>query len=185
VSVRHRTIGSPSDRGFSLTELAIYVALLGIVSAIVAASVFGLFRSEKTVSSLTNAASQSQVLISVLNQDVRSARELAVRDSGATVLLSVASTATSISWNCVTWKVVGSGTERTITRDGKPVLDHVRQHGTAAFFATASGTDVPQGKEGTLLYDFLAADTDSGLVKVNGNVSLEAQGTLGSPAQCI
>lgn len=185
MSLRRRMTGSPHDRGFSLTELAIYVALLGVISAIIAASIFGLFRSEKTVSSLTNAASQSQILISVLNQDVRSARELAVRDGGATVLLSVASRSTPITWSCVTWKVTGSGNNRAITRGGKTLLDHVRQHGTSVFFATASGADAPQGKEGTLVYDFLAADADSGLVTVDGNVSMEAQGTLGSTAQCI
>lgn len=173
------------DPGFSLVELAIYVALLGIISAIVAATVLGLFRSEKTVSSLTNAANQSQIFVSVLNQDVRSARELAVRDAGSTVIASVASKTSPITWSCVTWAVAGSGTERSITRNGKSMLDHVRQNGVEPFFASASGADTPKGKEGTLIYDFRAADADSGIVNVDGNVSMEAQGALGDPVHCI
>lgn len=173
------------DAGFSLPELAVYIVLLGIISTIVAASVLGLFRSEKTVSSLTNAANESQVFVSLLNQDVRSARELAVRNSGATVILSVANKTTPISWSCVTWAVTGSGTDRAITRNGETQLAHVRQHGVQPFFAVAAGADAPQGKEGTLLYDFRAADADSDLIAVTGTVSMEAQGTLGSPAHCI
>lgn len=173
------------DAGFSLVELAIYIVLLGILSAIVAATVLGLLRSEKTVSSLTNASNQSQVFVSVLNQDLRSAREFAVRNAGNTVIASVASKTSPIAWSCVTWTITGSGDNRTIARNGKPLLDHVRQNGSAPFFSSASGAEVPQGKEGTLLYNFRAADADSGVVAVDGNVSLEAQGTSGSPAHCI
>lgn len=174
-----------SDAGFSLVELAVYIVLLGVISAIVAATVLGLFRSEKTVSSLTNAASQSQVFVSILNQDIRSARELAVRDGGTRVIASVASATNPITWSCVTWVVTGSGSERAITRNGKAQLDHVRQNGVEPFFASASGADAPQGKEGTLLYNFRAADSESGIVNVDGNVSMEAQGTLGAAVHCI
>ena len=173
------------DRGFSIPELAVYIVLLGIISAIVAASVFGLFRSQKTVSSLTTAASESQILISVLNQDLRSARELSVRNGGTTVIASVASKSSPITWRCVTWNVAGTGSNLSITRNGKTMLQSAKQHGAAPFFATATGADVPQGKEGTLIYDFLAADKVSSMVAVDGTVSMEAQGKLGDPAQCI
>lgn len=173
------------DGGFSLAELAVYIIVLGILAAVVAASVLGLFRSEKAVSSLTDSANESQIFISYLNRDLRSAREVAVRDGGQEVVASVASFSTPITWNCVTWKVTGSGDERTITRNGKTVLEHAQPGGGGTFFATASGVDVPQGKEGTVLYDFRVATSSSGVVPVVGTVSSEAQGTLGAPAQCI
>lgn len=184
-AVRVASGGLSGDDGFSLTELAVYVAVLGVISAIVAASVLGLFRSEKTVTSLTNSANESQVLVSMLNQDLRSAREFAVRGGGTTLVASVAGRGTPITWECVTWQVTGAGADRAIVRDGKTVLEHVRADGASPFFATASGADVPQGKEGTLLYDFRAATDESGIILVDGNVSNEAQGTLGAPAHCI
>lgn len=175
------------DSGFSMTELAVYIAVLGIITLVVAASILSLFRSEKTVSSLTNSASQLQVLVSTLNKDLRSAREFAVRDSGQTVVLSVASSTSPITWSCVTWAVAGaeSDPDRQIKRNGALILDHVRSNDPDPFFATASGADVPQGKEGTLLYDFRAGTDDSGTVNVEGSVSNEAQGVLGATAHCI
>lgn len=178
------------DSGFSLTELAVYIVVLGVISAVVAASILGLFRSEKTVSSLTNSANQSQLLVSMLNQDLRSAREFAVRNSGRTVVLSVASRTSPITWSCVTWEVSGGAdaepdSDRRITRNTVAILDHARQNGTNPFFSTASGADTPQGKEGTLLYDFRAATSDSGIINVEGSVSNEAQGVLGATAHCV
>lgn len=108
-----------------------------------------------------------------------------MRNGGTTVIASVASKSSPITWRCVTWSVVGSGSNVSIARNGKTMLQSARPHGVGPFFATATGTDVPQGKEGTLIYDFLAADKVSSMVTVDGTVSMEAQGKLGDPAQCI
>lgn len=171
------------DAGFSLTELAVYILVVGIISAIVAASVLSLFRSEETVSSLTNSANESQIFVNVLNQDLRSAREFAVRDEGTTVVASVATKTTPVTWSCVTWAATGTGNDRTITRNGKTLLENARPAGSAPFFATDA--DVTQGSGGSLAYDFRVATSDSGIIEVRGTVSNEAQGDADATASCI
>ena len=172
------------ESGFSLVELAIYIVLLGIVSAIVAATVLSIFRSEKSVSGLTTSANESQLFVTVLNQDIRSARELAVRDGGARLVASVASRQSPITWTCVTWQVSGSGGEYSVTRNGNVFVENVRADGTEPFFSTASGSDVGQGEEDTVDYKFIATDDSSGRVEVRGAVSNVAQGTHGAPKHC-
>ena len=184
-SAARRRVDLSKDEGFSLTELAVYILVFGVLAAIVAMSVLSLFRTESTVSSLTNSASESQIFVSVLNQDLRSAREVAVRDEGSRVVLSVAGDSTPITWECVTWQVTGTAGDQSIARNGAVLLEHVRANGENPFFVTASGADLPQGKEGTLHYNLRAATSESGIVNVEGVVSNEAQGQLGAPAHCI
>ena len=103
------------DRGFSLVELAVYVAVLGIVSTIVATVVLSLFRTEQTVSRVTNTSNDTQILSTVFTKDVHNARSAAVGGGGTSVTLQVASTTTPLCWRDVTWAFQGGAIVRTPT----------------------------------------------------------------------
>lgn len=180
-ALRRRVAG---DRGFSLVELAVYILVFGILMTVITAVIITLFRSEKTVSGLTNTANDSQTLVTQLNRDVRNARAFAVRDGGHRVVASVASSAAgAISWQCVNWVATGSGTNYRITRNGVALLDRTQPNGTELFFSTAGPSEISRGQSGTLTFTFRAATSDEGLIDVFGSIGNVAQGTT-APLEC-
>lgn len=94
------------EAGFSLTELAVYIVLLGIVASIVATVVVTSFRSEQTVSSATNIANAAQTAFAQLDRDARNSRSV-TPDSGVTdtLTLCVASTDAVVTWQPITWAI--------------------------------------------------------------------------------
>lgn len=102
------------DRGFSLVELAVYVLVLGIIATVVATVMVSLFRSEQTVSEVTTASNDSQIISTMLTNDIRNAREFTVAPTE--VLASVAGSDATVSWQCVRWAVE----DNTLTRQTAP-----------------------------------------------------------------
>lgn len=94
-----------SDSGFTLVELAVYIVLLGIVSAIVAAVVMTSFRAEQTVSSTTTLANSAQTVIAQLDRDVRNSSSVSPHSgSSEEIRLCVAGSQTDVTWHEVVWK---------------------------------------------------------------------------------
>jgi len=183
----HRMEGS-ADRGVSLVELAIYVVLLGIVAAIVAAVMLSLFRSQVTVSGITNTTSDSQNVFSVLQGDVRSARQFQSSGDGRTLTLSTASRDATATWQCVRWTITGTGTTQKVNRAVKAtawptptaMLNGVRQRGTDLFFTGSAD----MGVRGLLRYSMQVATANNGVIDVVGSVNNTAQGT-GTDTNCF
>lgn len=181
------------DDGFSLSELAVYIVVLGIISAIVAAVIVTLFRSEETVSAVTTSTSDAQNAVSVLQSDIRNARTFTSAPNGRSLTASVAGRASgAISWRCVTWAVTGSGSEQALTRSERadaagvtaPVptrlLEGVRAKGTTpSFFGGSAGL----GAAGILAYSMEVATVKDGVIDVSGSVRNTAQGA-GATSTC-
>lgn len=183
---------SSADAGFSLVELAVYIVVLSIIGSIVASVVLMFFKSENTVSALTVTASESQNAVSMLQRDVRNARSFTTSVDGLTLTASVAGSDPTLSWECVRWRVTGSGNERTVQRETKSdasgaswgtsreVLTRVGPKGSTLIFAGSAAL----GSRGTAHYTMRVATTDDGVIDAAGSVSNTAQGA-GATSYCF
>lgn len=179
-----------SQRGFSLVELAVYIALLGVIAAVVATVLVSLFKSEGTVSGLTTSTSDAQNAVTVLQNDIRNARQFRSSADGRTLVASVADAGAAGSWRCVRWSVTGSGAAQQMEREVKaasgwpatatPLLRGVSENGSDRFFN--GSTDA--GMRGELAYSMQVATEKDGAIEVAGGVSNTAQGS-GSDANCF
>lgn len=184
VRLRHRSGlrsgGLGCDAGLSLVELAVYILVLGVISAVVASVVISLFRSEQVVSSVTTTSNTTQNFSSVFDRDIRNARAVAAAPatplvpitSGAhsSIALEVASdTATPICWNLVTWKFENG----TITRT---------QNGGSAVrmldVKASNGSFTVSGR--TVSYQFDAVGTGSANQKTTGSANLAPASSEGA-----
>lgn len=181
------------DAGFSLVELAVYIVALGVIMAVVTAVMITLFRSEQTVSAVTNSTSDSQNMVAVLSGDVRNARQFETNPSGTVFTASVAgSDAAGVSWQCVRWTVAGAGSNWNVSRqtradaptstwsDAPTLVGGVSAKGSSNFFAGTTSL----GARGTLQYAMQVATTGDGVIDVSGQASNTAQG-VGTSSNCF
>jgi prepilin-type N-terminal cleavage/methylation domain-containing protein len=119
-----RTDRSPSDRGFTLTEVLIVIAVVSIVGSALAASMTVFLRNERSVSARVTETRDLQRLVDFLPYDVASARVVDINSatgrcgSGGSVLLDLAwfEEFGSASYsNAVTYWLNG-GTDQEIVR---------------------------------------------------------------------
>lgn len=120
------------ERGFSIVELAVYIVVLGIISTVISTVVISLFRSEETVSGITSSSNESQIISTVLGNDIRNARAFRVTSNSVTA--SVAGGGSTVTWQCVRW-VVSSGANATLTRQSLPDSGTVPSWGMGATMA--------------------------------------------------
>lgn len=171
------------DAGFSLVELAVYVVILGLISSIVAAVIVSLFRSEQTVSGITQASNTSQVVTQALTRDLRNARSFST--SGNTLTASVASAASPVTWECVQWAVDSNGDLRRKTKSngastwgtGGVIASKVSAVGTTAYFAGGTSGTSAGTSTGTLTYSFKLPTTSSSSAEVSGQISNRSAST--------
>lgn len=106
---------SPSDAGFSLTELAVYIVLLGIITAVISAVILTSFRAEETVSTTTNMANDAQSVIANLDRDIRNSPVI-TPSSGVTdtIWLCVAGAGVDVSWHSLEWSFSNSTVTRSV-----------------------------------------------------------------------
>lgn len=174
------------DGGFSLVELAVYILVLGIISAVVTAVLISLFKSEDTVSGISITTSDSQNMIAFLSKDVRNSRQFQSSPDGTTLTASVAGgDAGTVVWQCVRWSVVGTGIDRSVVRQTKSdsagagwgsmttLINKVRAIGSTPFF---EGNAV-MGSRGSLKYSIQIATTETGAIKVTGQIGNTQQGS--------
>lgn len=90
-----------NERGLSLVELAVYTAVFGIISTIMATMIVSLFRSEQTVTGLTESANNSQVAFRALTSDIERARQFDTNSHSVTASVAVGAD----GWECVRWSV--------------------------------------------------------------------------------
>lgn len=132
------------DAGFSLTELAVYIVLLGIVASMVAAVVITSFQAEQTVSGTTSVANDSQSVIANLDRDIRNSRSVQPASGSSTTLqLCVAESDPEVNfgWYPVIWAFSGDDLTRS-ARGGATVslLTETIQPSSGIF--TVSGSTV-------------------------------------------
>lgn len=178
-----------SDSGLTLVELAIYVIILGIFSAVVAAFVLSAFRSEQAVSGITSSTSDSQNTVLILQKDIRNARQFDVSPDGRTLTASVVGAEASPTWQCVSWEVNGAGDKQWISRNTRSDASSSEWSGAARLlggvYEVDSSTDIFSGSaalgaEGTLTYALEVSTTDNGVIDVAGSVSTLGQTGDGS-----
>lgn len=110
------------DPGFSLVELAVYVAVLGLIATIVATVMVSLFRSEQTVSVITNVSSNAQNFTTVFDRDARNARSVVPATTGTHSLITLQTADPSAGTPCYR-DVVYAVQDGRITRDGRALFD--------------------------------------------------------------
>ncbi len=176
-ALRHHDRGSA---GFSLVELAVYIVVLGIISTVVATVVVSLFRSEQAVSGISSASNDSQIVSTVLTNEVRNARAMKVDDNQ--VVLSVASSNPgAVSWSCVRWvvtsgallrhEVADSGTVPSNWGAGTAMATGLTRTDGRPYFA-GGGTEVAAGNTtGAVAYSFALKSTSDGKLPVIGQAS--------------
>lgn len=149
------------DRGFSLVELAVYIVLLGIVSAIVASVVVVSFQTERAVSATTDTANSVQTFSASFNRDVRNSRSAVVSGTLDRVTLCAVSTSGAVVWREITWTFSG---DKLTRREGGSV-DAVLYGGVAGRKEFGvSGRDVT--------YDFDFGEDGTASHRVEGTIRL-------------
>lgn len=174
--------GARDERGFSLVELTIYVVILGLISAIVAAVMVSLSRSGHAVSGITGASNDAQLVSSALANDLRNARSFTTTANSVTA--SVAGTGATVTWQCVQWEASAGELTRKTKPDPSPAwgaavtmatgISAVTGKdyfggGTTGATSTRSGTAT-----GTLVYNFGIATIDAATAEVSGQVTNRA-----------
>lgn len=169
------------DAGFSLVELAVYVLVLGIISTVVAMVAVSLFRSEQTVSRVTSASNDSQVISTLLGNDIRNARAFKV--SANAVVASVASSDSTVSWQCVQWVV--STTSNSLTRQALPDTGTVpswtagttlaksvtRVSASTPYFSGGSSATEAGTAIGSVTYNFALPSAGTNTLQASGMLS--------------
>jgi len=156
------------SRGFSLIELAIYIALLGMIAALLTPLIISMFNGQKTVSTLTTAASESQNATTVLHADIRNARELRVGGTNGSWLSASIAQGTN-GWQCVRWRFDAAG--HTLSRTTWPegtafpagargvIANNVTTQGSTNPFSLAAGTGTATAT-GTVTYSLRVGGID-------------------------
>lgn len=159
------------DRGFSLVELAVYVMVLGIIATVIATVMVSLFRSEQTVSEVTLASNDSQIISTMLTNDIRNAREFVVAPTE--VFASVAGRDATVSWQCVRWAVEGNTLIRQTAPDAGGALPVWGTKVTLGEDITStSGDYFSQGRgSNSLQYNFGLKLAGDNVLPVQGQIS--------------
>lgn len=95
-----------SDRGLTLTELVVYVALLGIVMVVLIGVFTSITSAQKTVTAVVGASNQGQAAGNQLFNAVSnaSAVKLSVPRSGDQLLITrTADRGSTVTWSCQAW----------------------------------------------------------------------------------
>lgn len=174
------------DRGFSLVELSVYIVVLGILSTVVAATMISLFRSEQTVSDITGASNDTQVVVAALTSDIKNARRFETTPHRVIASVAGSDPAADNVWQCVRWEIDGGA--GTLALSTKPdatgsdwssptiMASGVTQLSEPNLFV-GSGTATATG---TLNYSFGVTTTGSGSIDMTGQISNRVPGGAGS-----
>lgn len=179
-----------AERGFSLIELSIYIVVFGILAAVVVGVMISMFRSQVVVGETTTAANDSQVVVAMINGEVRNARRFQVNPAKTEFSASVAGTdpAQPNAWTCVRWTV--DEARGVLVRQVKP--DAVGGYGAAVdmvsdvtptdgipYFAADGGNTTT----GTLRYAFDFSGAGGSPLTVSGQMSNRVFG--GASSACF
>lgn len=124
------------DAGVTLTELAVYIVLLGIISTIVASVVVQAFQSEQTVSGVTQASSQGQNFSILFRRDMANARSAVVTGGNSVALCTYPTNGAAVRANVVWLYAAGEVTRTVGTGAAVTILEGVAAGGSF----TAAGT---------------------------------------------
>lgn len=95
-----------NDAGFTLSELAVYGALLGLVLTTAAGILISGTIAERTVRTVVGASTESQLVADSIETGIRNASgySVTVPSTGTQLLRArVAQGTTSVVWNCAAW----------------------------------------------------------------------------------
>lgn len=107
------------DAGFSITELALYIVLLGIVAVIVATTMTAVSKATMNVTNTSMSANASQTFLTVFRGDLTTAREVVLSDNGTTLQAQVPRKSGSLCWETITWQFK----DDQVIRGTNPVVD--------------------------------------------------------------
>lgn len=157
-----------SESGFSLVELAVYILVLGIISTVIATVVISLFKSEETVSGVTSASNDSQVISALLGNDIRNARSISLTSNQLTLSVSD-SGSNSNAVSCVRWTIASAGAQFSLARQEKGLQPATLASGLQKL---SGGDFFKMGSNArTVEYQFSLATGAAGAIPVRGQVT--------------
>jgi prepilin-type N-terminal cleavage/methylation domain-containing protein len=111
------------DRGFTLVELVVASALLGLAMTVIGSMMMSLFSTERTVSGLNTGTNAAQLTATAIDDRISQASSFDVTNVGADQLLvaRVAGRDEQLTWQCYAWyfSVADGGSIRyTVAPDG-------------------------------------------------------------------
>lgn len=119
---QHSTLNPADDRGVSLTELVVYVALLGLVALVAGSILISTFRSEQLMTQTNLANSRGQLISTSLTEALRDSstyRSGPVTAEGQLLVAKVGTVGTAgSSSTCRAWFFSESGNVYTRTANG-------------------------------------------------------------------
>jgi len=147
--------GPDRDRGFTLVELIVYMALLGIVLTIATTLLLNATRTQSTVQGASVATSTGQLVLTSVKTAVRNSTGLQISDNGK---LLIARVPDGDSWVCQAWYYDASkgGSVYTTTKASRSAINTASAgsdwtllarkagHGLSSIFAPIT-TDAPTG----------------------------------------
>lgn len=158
------------DAGLSLTELAVYVAVLGVLSTVMATMLLSLFRSEQTVSQVTGTSNSAQIAFRAITGDIERARQFDTTPDSVTASVATGSD----GWQCVRWSIAGkklwletkADSAGSAWSDPAEVVDGIGPVEAYPFFIGSGATGT-----GTLEYSFSVAEQGAVPLDVTGQIS--------------
>ncbi|MFD1714763.1 type II secretion system protein [Amnibacterium flavum] len=188
--------GGSDDEGFTLIELLVYIALLGVVLAVVSSILISAVQGQGKVASLNTSASAGQVAARSLVEGVRNAsgfKVSALTAGGQLVQARVgsASPGGAIAWRCQSWYYsVSAGA--ILTRSSRTGLVAAPGSDIAGWTKVATGVSVPTGvaapfvgASSRLSIDFQIAGTGGTKLRIATTTTSSAQtDTTTGPATC-
>ncbi|MGO4104375.1 PilW family protein [Leifsonia sp. YAF41] len=129
-------------RGFTLIELIVYVALLGVVLVIVSALLLNSLRTQSTVLSASEATNNGQLVLTSVDTAVRNGSGVEVSDTGK---LLIARTVSGGTWVCRAWyySSTDGGTVYTTTKTSRAAINTATATSTWTLLASRAGSGLP------------------------------------------
>ena len=131
-----------STPGFTLIELIVSVAIVGIVLVIVSSMLLNALRTQSTVQSASEATSSGQSVLTSIDTAVRNGSGLEVSDMGK---LLIVRTASGSSWVCQAWYYhsANGGSVFTTTKSSRSAINTAVLTSGWTLLARGAGLGLP------------------------------------------
>ncbi len=158
-----RPLLTSADRGFTLVELLVSMALLSVVVTVVGGIIVSSLQADRTIREVTTSTTDGQLVVNVIEQTARNSTAVAVLPDpdGASVLAVVRTTAGGTA-RCVAW-FFDAGAEAIFQRDSTTVISAPSPGALGSEWREVSGGIVQDVDSSGSPYPVLEAEGTQGL----------------------